>query len=813
MPIDDTTALGGCKSLRAPKGAPTSKKITIQPPGMMRDAALGYARKGIKVFPCHHVELDGSCSCGKVNCKYTGKHPDIPFGYLAASADPDKVKRWWSAKPFANIGIPCDANNLAVLDVDPRNGGLEGLAELVAAHGTITSAVEAVSGGAGQHIVFAFDGDAPVSLPGHAAEGVDIKWRGYILAEPSNHLSGGTYRWAEGKALGDVLPIPLPAWVLRLKPAERRMKAGSGDDKALDARREAALVELAKGGPTPEELEEADAMRAAVAETSVVFTTLWETGDAKKLKDKTGSGRRASLASRMLDHHGGERYTARHHRALSVQWDFNVGNSDPDDRQYAREWAFAYKPSKPKGDGEGPGVADIEDPEPDRFAETRAALACEHQFGTPATIQAAHDLLVVAALAVGKTDLAKRLGAMPADDKAMAGAAEKVIEAKPLKTGKLKFETRRDIRLRSREPVRYLVDGLIEAETLFALTGDYETGKSLMVLDMAHCIAYGLPWAGRKTTRAGVLYLCPEGPGGLARRQDAWHLRQAALGNEVEDGPIEVVRSAVDLFNSDEHLKEIAERVRTFKDRHGVECEMVIVDTFRQSTPGADENSAKDVSTFTAKLNRMRDARKVACGYVHHQGKNAARGASGSTALIANVDIHLVAKMKSKGAKEGELSVGKLRDGENRSPISYRIVGHDAGMNTAEKMERAGVVIMSEPADFRAADMEVEASKVAPAATPASPTGAKPFSAAEDAPDPRLAVLWSLLEELGAGGAKIRRADIETDFKARLKRRKLDPMGEKLLLDTLADFKEEGRLDRTGGGRSTAYSLRTPTAE
>src|SRR5690606_35256191 len=44
--------------------------------------------------------------------------------------------------------------------------------------------------------------------------GVDIKLNGYIMAEPSNHLSGSQYGWeASSNPLDGVVPSPLPDWL------------------------------------------------------------------------------------------------------------------------------------------------------------------------------------------------------------------------------------------------------------------------------------------------------------------------------------------------------------------------------------------------------------------------------------------------------------------------------------------------------------------------------------------------------------------------------------------------------------------------
>src|SRR5947207_5105754 len=88
------------------------------------DAALSYAARGWPVMPLHDL-IHGHCSCTNPNCKHPGKHPQIGDWPNTATLDPAQIQRWWHVQyPSANVGILTGARSgLAVLDVDPRNGG------------------------------------------------------------------------------------------------------------------------------------------------------------------------------------------------------------------------------------------------------------------------------------------------------------------------------------------------------------------------------------------------------------------------------------------------------------------------------------------------------------------------------------------------------------------------------------------------------------------------------------------------------------------------------------------------------------------
>src|SRR5690606_1101191 len=92
--------------------------------------ALALVAKGFAVFPCYGVR-DGACLCGGPDCASLGKHPMTPGGVHDATRDPAQVVQWFGrSHPDANIGVAIP-DDVAVVDVDPRNGGNETRAALV----------------------------------------------------------------------------------------------------------------------------------------------------------------------------------------------------------------------------------------------------------------------------------------------------------------------------------------------------------------------------------------------------------------------------------------------------------------------------------------------------------------------------------------------------------------------------------------------------------------------------------------------------------------------------------------------------------
>lgn len=178
------------------------------------EAALAYARAGFPVFP---VKLD--------------KTPLTAHGFKDASRDEVTIRDWWLRKPGASIGMPTGtATGVVVLDEDPRHGGTESLAQLLAEHGALPVGPVTKTGGGGRHFWFSHPGGAVPSSVGFQP-GLDLRADGgYVVVPPSPHASGNEYVWLV-ELIGRRLPL-LPPWLLgtpsvgRLAP--RRFEAGPG---------------------------------------------------------------------------------------------------------------------------------------------------------------------------------------------------------------------------------------------------------------------------------------------------------------------------------------------------------------------------------------------------------------------------------------------------------------------------------------------------------------------------------------------------------------------------------------------------------
>jgi len=209
-----------------------------RPRWQLRDAAVGYASRGIPVLPLHYplphrndlqpvagdpqaAVAQAECSCRDPSCGQPGKHPLgslVPHGVKDATCNRARILAWWTRHPQANIGL-ATGDAFDVLDIDGP-AGEQAIRELAATHGLQSAGPLVRTGGGGWHYYL-----APTGLGNaHPAGLAHVDWRGrggYVVAPPSRHASGHPYQWAGGRNLDIPLaeiPAPLRARLERRVP-------------------------------------------------------------------------------------------------------------------------------------------------------------------------------------------------------------------------------------------------------------------------------------------------------------------------------------------------------------------------------------------------------------------------------------------------------------------------------------------------------------------------------------------------------------------------------------------------------------------
>jgi hypothetical protein len=199
-----------------------------------------------------------------------------------------------------------------------------------------------------------------------------------------------------------------------------------------------------------------------------------------------------------------------------------------------------------------------------------------------------------------------------------------------------------------------LVDDLLDRFGFSVLYGRSNSGKTFIMLDLAFCIAAGLPWKGKHSTKQGlVVYIAAEGGKGLAKRVKA--LREHhSLDRDI---PLAVMPCPINLMatGKESDTRRIIELVREAEARYGQKCELLVVDTLSRALAGGDENASTDMGAFVKHADFLRASLQTHLAVVHHAGKDIARGARGWSGIQAAIDTEIE-------VHEGHVTVTKQRD-------------------------------------------------------------------------------------------------------------------------------------------------------
>jgi hypothetical protein len=221
------------------------------------------------------------------------------------------------------------------------------------------------------------------------------------------------------------------------------------------------------------------------------------------------------------------------------------------------------------------------------------------------------------------------------------------------------------------------VKGLWPAVGLCFVGGPSMSGKSFWTLDALAKVCRGETILGRKSIAAGVLYIAAEGAHGVKNRIAGLRSRIGPLG-----GAFKFIGQAPDLRDPEDvaDLRAVIEEAQAELEALGQPLGVVAVDTLSAAIPGADENSAQDMSPVLAALQSMASDLGLVVVVIAHTGKDESRGLRGWSGLLANADgLIMLDDPKGEAIRSG--SVVKVKDGPSGDTFGFSlevvVIGED----------------------------------------------------------------------------------------------------------------------------------------
>lgn len=214
------------------------------------------------------------------------------------------------------------------------------------------------------------------------------------------------------------------------------------------------------------------------------------------------------------------------------------------------------------------------------------------------------------------------------------------------------------------------VEGLLTVRSMGVIYGESNSGKTFFATDLALHVAASRPWRGREIDGGLVIYLALEGSLGIRNRITAW---KEASGLADYDLPFIVVPVSVNLLDPDADAAAVIATVKAVAAQFNVLARLIVIDTLSRAMAGGNENAPEDMTSLIGTGDIIRQQTGACLLWIHHSGKDSARGARGHSSLRAATDTEI--EITVDGAtRMARVTKQRDLDGAGEFPFSLKVI-------------------------------------------------------------------------------------------------------------------------------------------
>lgn len=276
------------------------------------------------------------------------------------------------------------------------------------------------------------------------------------------------------------------------------------------------------------------------------------------------------------------------------------------------------------------------------------------------------------------------------------------------------------------------VQGLLVEQSAAVVYGESNSGKTFWTTDLALHVGAGMEWNGRRVEQGGVVYCVLEGGQGFRNRVHAWR-----LAHDAHDVPVHfaAIQHTMNLLHPDADVPVLIATIQATAAQMSMPVKLVIIDTLSRALAGGDENSSEDMGALVKNMDRIRQETGACTLFVHHSGKDQARGARGWSGLRGAIDTEIEVKaegnarsaevVKQRDLKKGdefrfELEVIEIGTNRHGEPVTTCLVKpSDDGAYASASLHRRRLPQQQQRALEVLADLVARAGQSGHAGTPA----------------------------------------------------------------------------------------------
>ncbi len=240
--------------------------------------------------------------------------------------------------------------------------------------------------------------------------------------------------------------------------------------------------------------------------------------------------------------------------------------------------------------------------------------------------------------------------------------------------------------------IQEIVEDVFGARRLSCTYGQSNSGKTTLMLDLALRMPAGLPWLGKRVEPGAVIWVAAESPNSVRLRLEAYRRHHG-----IRVGEFAIVPVALNLLDGSADVDELIDMIKLEQKRLKLPLRWLGIDTVARVMPSGDENSGEDMGRLVSTGDRFRAELGCHVNFIHHSGKEQAKGARGHSSLRASVDTELeVVDDSATGLHT--ITVTKQRDiGGKGVALSARFQPVELGRNQWDKPVTACVVVHEMP--------------------------------------------------------------------------------------------------------------------
>ncbi len=230
-----------------------------------------------------------------------------------------------------------------------------------------------------------------------------------------------------------------------------------------------------------------------------------------------------------------------------------------------------------------------------------------------------------------------------------------------------------------------LIEDTLGDGQMSVIYGESNCGKTFFMTDVCFHVAMGLDWRNLVVDQRLVIYCALEGKHGIRNRIAALR-RHHGITPRI---PFIIITTSINILNPDADIQRLLQSIKQAEEECGIAAGLIVLDTLSRALSGGNENSPDDMGALVVNTDAVRLTTGAHVAFIHHSGKDQAKGARGHSLLRAATDTEI------EITRNDDVSVAtimKQREYEGNEKYGFTLKGIELGENKNGKIVTSCVI-------------------------------------------------------------------------------------------------------------------------